>query len=99
MLPIQKTFSEKINGFSLTKTEVVKTLSSSDPSFCLKHLNNFLTCEDPDYDTAKKLASVLRIKKEEFDTLWHKTQDQIIRKKIRAKISQKKSLSDELRFA
>jgi hypothetical protein len=99
MLPIQQFFIERLSAYRLTKTELAKALSSSKCNDGHQSLNDFFKCNEPDYETAKKIAVVLCMTDEEFEDLWYQTKDQSVRRKIKARIHNKKALAEERKVA
>lgn len=96
MLPIQQFFIQRISQFRLTKTEIAKKISQTGG---LKKFNDFFNSNDPDIETAKKISDILCMTEEEFEELWYQTKDQAVRKKIKARISNAKTIEDQLKVA
>jgi len=99
MLPIQQFFIEKISENRLTKTDLAKAINSENISDGQKTLNCFFKSAEPDFDTAKTIASALCMTDEEFEDLWYQTKDQAIRRKIKARIRNEKLQLEEVNAA
>jgi hypothetical protein len=99
MLPIQKFFAEKISQYKLSKAEIAKAVCPGKSSSRSSKLENFFSSNEPDYETAKKLAEALCMTDEEFEDLWYQTKDQAVRLKIKARIHAIKSGTENLKVA
>jgi|GEM_PF-2279198 len=100
MLPIQIFLANKIASGKLTKQKIAKSLCPGlKQAECVAKMDEFFTANEPDYNIARKLAGVLDMTDEEFEELWYKTKDQLVRRKIRTRIYNRKTVIDSLQTA